>query len=106
MIEPEWNIDITLEDATMLGLKENIAVNKKPSSYLEDKPKIKTLIAEVGYKNLLEYMIEDLDNYDINTNEDLWVLRMAESLEDAYNVLIGKYKDEDNIDSGVIPNEN
>lgn len=105
MFEPEWNINIELEDAKMLGLRDNIEIHKKPSSYLEDKVKIKALISEVGYKNLLEYMIEHLDSYDIDKNEDLWILRMAESLEDAYNVLTGKYKDEDNIDSGVILNE-
>lgn len=102
MIEPEWNIDTNMEDAIMLGLRE---FDKKPSAYLEDRVKIKALIDQVGYKHLLEYMIEDLDNHEIVGNEDLWVLRMAESLEDAYNVFLGKYKDEDNIDSGVVPNE-
>ena len=60
----------------------------------------------MGYANVLTYMIEDLDRYDILGNEDLWVLRMAESIEDAYNVLVGKYKDEDGIDSKVTINEN
>lgn len=97
-------LTLTKEDTTMLGLKEKS--QKDQVKYLENKSKIKTLIADVGYEQLLTYMIEDLDRYDIVGNEDLWVLRMAESLEDAYNVLTGKYKDEDNIDSKVTPNEN
>jgi hypothetical protein len=88
----------------MIELKETI--RNKELAYLENKYKIKALLSEVGYEHILTYMIEDLDRYDILGNEDLWVLRMAESLEDAYNVLIGKYKDEDNIDSKVTPNEN
>jgi hypothetical protein len=104
MFKSQWNVDTNTEDITMLGLKE--IERKKQLSYLENKSKIKTLLTDVGYENVLTYMIEDLDRYDILGNEDLWVLRMAESLEDAYNVLVGKYRDEDNIDSKVTPNEN
>jgi len=104
MLKSQWNVDTNTEDITMLGLKE--IERKKQLSYLENKSKIKTLLTDVGYENVLTYMIEDLDRYDILGNEDLWVLRMAESLEDAYNVLVGKYRDEDNIDSKVTPNEN
>jgi hypothetical protein len=104
MFEPEWNVDINTEDTIMLGLRKKSQKNQL--TYLENKAKIKALLSEVGYEHILTYMIEDLDRYDILGNEDLWVLRMAESLEDAYNVLIGKYKDEDNIDSKVTPNEN
>jgi hypothetical protein len=86
----------------MLNTKKYI----KKSAYLEDKQKIKNLIQDVGYLHLLEYLIEDLDSHEIVNNEDLWILRMAESLEDAYNVYTSKYKDEDNIDSRITPNEN
>jgi hypothetical protein len=88
----------------MMELRE--IIRNKELSYLENKSKIKALLADVGYANMLTYMIEDLDRYDILGNEDLWVLRMAESIEDAYNVLVGKYKDEDGIDSKVTINEN
>ncbi len=91
------------EKLNMLELRE---YNKAPSSYLEDKQKIKKLISDVGYKHLLEYLIEDIDNYEILGHDDLWILRMSESLEDAYNVFMQKYKDEDNIDSRITPNEN
>jgi hypothetical protein len=76
----------------------------KKSAYLENKQKIKNLIQDVGYLHLLEYLIEDLDSHEIVNNEDLWILRMAESLEDAYNAYTSKYKD--NIDSRITPNEN
>lgn len=83
-----------------------LKTQKKQVSYLENKHKIKALLSEVGYEQVLSYMIEDLDRYEILGNEDLWVLRMVESLEDAHNVLVGKYNDEDNIASKVTINEN
>jgi hypothetical protein len=83
-----------------------LKTQKKQLSYLENKPKIKAFISEIGYDQILSYMIEDLDRYEILGNEDLWVLRMVESLEDAHNVLLGKYNDENNIASKVTVNEN
>ena len=83
-----------------------LTTQKKQVSYLENKQKIKALLSEVGYEQVLSYMIEDLDRYEILGNEDLWVLRMVESLEDAHNVLVGKYNDENNIASKVTIDEN
>lgn len=99
----EIKFDTSTRSTTMLVRTGK--VEKKQLSYLENKPKIKAFLSDVGYEQILTCMIEDLDRYEILGNEDLWVLRMAESLEDAYNVLKGRYKDEDNIDSGVMPNE-
>lgn len=101
-MEPEWNVPEDMSDAIMLGLN----IDKKPSSYLEDKIKIKNLISDVGYKHLLEYIIEDLDAHEILTNDDLWILRMAESIEDAYQVFVNKENDESKYDIRIISDEN
>lgn len=70
----------------------------KQSLYLEKKPKIQSLISEVGHVYLLRYLLEELDQLDINTHSDFWVLRASEGIEHAYHAYLNK----DNIDENNI----
>lgn len=76
-------------------------INTKKALYLDNKKKIQALISEVGHLHLLQYLIEELDQFDINTNADLWILRASEGIEHAYHAFLNR----DNIDENNIEME-
>lgn len=61
--------------------------------YLSNKPKIKSLVADVGIEHILKYLIEDIDALDIDSDYDLWKFRVADSLEDAYDHYVNRFKE-------------
>ncbi|NDD84178.1 hypothetical protein EBZ38_07880 [bacterium] len=76
-------------------------INTKKALYLDNKKKIQALVNEVGHLHILQYLIEELDQFDINTNADLWILRAAEGLEHSYHAFLTR----DNIDENNIEME-
>jgi hypothetical protein len=58
---------------------------KQEVRYLSNKPKIKSLVDNVGIEHILKYLIEDIDSLDIDSDYDMWKFRVADSLEDAYD---------------------
>jgi hypothetical protein len=75
--------------------------NTAKALYLDYKKKIQTLISEVGHIHVLQYLLEELDNIEINTHSDFWVLRASEGIEHAYHAYLNK----DNIDENNIEME-
>jgi hypothetical protein len=63
--------------------------------YLSNKSKIKSLVNEVGIEHILKYLIEDVDSLDIDSDYDLWKFRVADSLEDAYDHYVNRFKESD-----------
>ena len=63
--------------------------------YLSNKPKIKSLVNDVGIEHILKYLIEDLDSLDIDCDYDLWKFRVADSLEDAYDQYVNRFRELD-----------
>lgn len=61
--------------------------------YLSNKPKIKSLVTDVGIEHILKYLIEDIDALDIDSDYDLWKFRVADSLEDAYDHYVNRFKE-------------
>ena len=55
---------------------------KKEVIYLEQKESIRTLLQEVGYENMIRYMIEELDHIDdINNTQSVYLFQIISSLE-------------------------
>jgi hypothetical protein len=75
--------------------------NTEKALYLDSKKKIQTLINEVGHMHVLQYLLEELDQIEINTHSDFWVLRASEGIEHAYHAYLNK----DNIDKNNIEME-
>jgi hypothetical protein len=75
--------------------------NTEKALYLDSKKKIQTLINEVGHMHVLQYLLEELDQIEINTHSDFWVLRASEGIEHAYHAYLNK----DNIDENNIEME-
>jgi len=75
--------------------------NTAKALYLDYKKKIQTLISDVGHIHVLQYLLEELDNIEINTHSDFWVLRASEGIEHAYHAYLNK----DNIDENNIEME-
>jgi len=75
--------------------------NTAKALYLDYKKKIQTLISEVGHIHVLQYLLEELDQIEINTHADFWVLRASEGIEHAYHAYLNK----DNIDENNIETE-
>jgi hypothetical protein len=63
--------------------------------YLSNKPRIKSLVTDVGIEHILKYLIEDIDALDIDSDYDLWKFRVADSLEDAYDHYTNRFKESD-----------
>ena len=66
---------------------------KQEVRYLTNKPKIKTLVEEVGLEHILKYLVEYVDSFDIDTDDDIWKFRVVDSLEDAYDKYLNREKD-------------
>lgn len=66
---------------------------KKEVRYLTIKPKIKVLVDEVGMEYVLKYLLEYIDSFDIESDSDLWKFKVADSLEDAYDNYINRFKE-------------
>lgn len=75
--------------------------NLVKSLYLDNKKKIQTLISEVGHIHVIKYLLEELEQLEINTHSDLWILRASEGIEHAYHAYLNK----DNIDENNIETE-
>jgi hypothetical protein len=75
--------------------------NTAKALYVDSKKKIQTLISEVGHLHVLQYLLEELDQIEINTHSDFWVLRASEGIEHAYHAYLNK----DNIDENNIEME-
>ena len=58
--------------------------------YLSNKTKIKELLNHVRIEDVMKYLIEHIDSMDIDSDEDLWKFRVADSLEDAYDHYINR----------------
>ena len=63
---------------------------KKEVRYLTIKPKIKSLVDDVGVEYILKYLLEYLDSFDIESDSDLWKFKVADSIEDAYDNSLSK----------------
>lgn len=73
--------------------------NTAKALYLDHKKKIQTLISEVGHIHILQYLLDELDQFEINTHSDFWVLRASEGIEHAYHAYLTKDTiDENNIE--------
>ena len=60
---------------------------KKEVSYLQNKESIKSFVSEVGYENILRYMVEDLDAIDdIGNTQSMYLFQLISSLENALEV--------------------
>lgn len=66
---------------------------KKEVRYLTIKPKIKSLVDDVGVEYVLKYLLEYLDSFDIESDSDLWKFKVADSIEDAYDNYINRFKE-------------
>jgi hypothetical protein len=66
---------------------------KKEVRYLTIKPKIKALVDEAGMEYVLKYLLEYIDSFDIESDSDLWKFKVADSLEDAYDNYINRFKE-------------
>lgn len=66
---------------------------KKEVRYLTIKPKIKSLVDDVGVEYILKYLLEYLDSFDIESDSDLWKFKVADSIEDAYDNYINRFKE-------------
>lgn len=75
--------------------------NTAKALYLDHKKKIQTLISEVGHIHILQYLLEELDQFEINTHSDFWVLSASEGIEHAYHA----YLKRDNVDENNIEME-
>lgn len=64
--------------------------NTAKSLYIDHKKKIQMLIGEVGHLHILQCILEELDQREINTQSDFWVLRACEGIEHAYNAYVNK----------------
>jgi len=74
---------------------------KEEVRYLSNKPKIKSLVQDVGIEHMLKYLIEDIDSLDIDSDYDIWKFRVADSLEDAYEHYIKRFKETDDQESPI-----
>lgn len=77
-----------------MNIKEKEEIRQEVR-YLPNKSKIKTLVDEVGIQHILKYLIEDIDSLDIDSDYDLWKFRVADSLEDAYDHYVNRFKESD-----------
>ena len=60
---------------------------KKEVSYLKNKETIKSFVSEVGYENILRYMVDDLDTIeDIDNTQSIYLFQLISSLENALEV--------------------
>lgn len=60
---------------------------KKEVSYLQNKEDIKSFVAEIGYENILRYMVEDLDTIDdIGNTQSMYLFQLISSLETALEI--------------------
>ena len=60
---------------------------KKEVSYLQNKEDIKSFVAEVGYENILRYMVEDLDTIDdIGNTQSMYLFQLISALENALEI--------------------
>lgn len=60
---------------------------KKEVSYLKSKEGIKSFVSEVGYENILRYMVEDLDTIDdIGNTQSMYLFQLISSLETALEI--------------------
>lgn len=72
---------------------------EKKSLYLDHKQKIQSLVNEVGQIYILKYLLEELEQFDINTHSDFWILRASEGIEHAYHAYLKRDTiDENNIE--------
>jgi hypothetical protein len=74
---------------------------KEEVRYLSNKPKIKSLVQDVGIAHILKYLIEDIDSLDIDSDYDIWKFRVADSLEDAYEHYTNRLKETDDQESPI-----
>ena len=77
-----------------MNIKEKEEIRREVK-YLSNKSKIKTLVEEVGIEHILKYLIEDIDSLDIDSDYDLWKFRVADSLEDAYDQYVNRFRESD-----------
>lgn len=70
------------------------STKNKNSLYIETRPKIKAFVEDVGHIYLFQYLLEELENKEINDINDMWIIRAIDGLEHAYNA----YLHRDNID--------
>ena len=77
-----------------MNIKEKEEIRREVR-YLSNKSKIKTLVEEVGIEHILKYLIEDIDSLDIDSDYDLWKFRVADSLEDAYDQYVNRFRESD-----------
>lgn len=60
---------------------------KKLVSYLKNKDTIKSFVANIGYENILRYMIEDLDTIDdIGNTQSMHLFQLISALENALEI--------------------
>lgn len=60
---------------------------KKEVSYLQNKEDIKSFVAEIGYENILRYMVEDLDTIDdIGNTQSMYLFQLISALENALEI--------------------
>ena len=73
--------------------------NTTKSLYLDHKKQVKALISEVGHIHVLQYLLEELEQVEINTHSDAWILRASEGIEHAYHAYLNRNNiDENNIE--------
>lgn len=62
--------------------------NKQEVKYLEKKPKIKKVVVNLGYENVIRYIIEELDNIDhINNTQSIHLFEVISLLQKVLEII-------------------
>lgn len=60
---------------------------KREVEYLKNKEAVKSFVEEVGYENILRYMVDDLDTIDdIGNTQSMYLFQLISSLETALEI--------------------
>ena len=60
---------------------------KREVEYLKNKEAVRSFVEEVGYENILRYMVDDLDTIDdIGNTQSMYLFQLISSLETALEI--------------------
>lgn len=62
--------------------------NKQEVKYLEKKPKIKKVVVNLGYENVIRHIMEELDNIDdINNTQSIHLFEVISLLQKVLEII-------------------
>lgn len=60
---------------------------KREVEYLKNKEAVRSFVEEVGYENILRYMVDDLDTIDdIGNTQSMYLFQLISSIENALEI--------------------